>query len=285
MVKYTSRMFTTFTKFTEFISMNMNMKNKLAFETTPQEKYDQNVWYVLKKIKECEFHTLKNNPIEYWVFFNKIDPANLFISPLDEINILKKLDFEYKVIKILNTPDKAKDAYEKLIRTSGEILDSIKDKTAIISNEDRKRFFNIKIIEPDFNNFFNLVEDKNSELGKKQQYQKLDLVKKIVVGSLIYDIDGGIYFKKQLIKMRPEIQNLCILFMKHYKELVDYTVIKDELIDANKRSSTGFKNITKYVSELHILLRKHFKKDIIFNHEKTAYIFDIERKFKKLNKK
>ena len=101
------------------------------------------------------------------------------------------------------------------------------------------------------------------------------LVNKITIGHLVYDTDGGIYFKNKLIKMRPQIQNLCILFIKNHKKLVDYSNIKDEIIAVKKRNTSGFTNITKYVNELHKILRKHFKRDVLFNMEKNAYLFDI----------
>lgn len=110
-------------------------------------------------------------------------------------------------------------------------------------------------------------------------------VKKIEVGQLVYDVDGGIYFKNKLIEMRSQLETLCILFMKNHKKPLGYEIIKDELIDPTKTRQKGFITITKYVSELHKLLKKYFNKEVIFNHEKHSYIFDIEHKFKKLNKK
>jgi len=124
-------------------------------------------------------------------------------------------------------------------------------------------------------------QKNNNQIEKNKNGQ----VEKIIVGSLVYDTDGGIYFKNKHIKMRSQIQDLCILFMKNHKNFVGYSTIKDELIDAKKRPITSFKTITKYVNELHKLLKNCFKKKVIFNQEKDAYIFDIEHKFKKLNKK
>jgi hypothetical protein len=103
------------------------------------------------------------------------------------------------------------------------------------------------------------------------------LVEDLVIGQLVYRADGCILYKQTPIKMRYQLKNLCILFMKNHKGIVDYSIIKDELIAADKRTTTSFETITKYVSELHTLLRKHFNREVIFNHEKDGYIFDTER--------
>jgi len=102
-------------------------------------------------------------------------------------------------------------------------------------------------------------------------------VKEVVVGPLIYTTKGDIYFKKKLLKLRSQLKTLCILFMENHEELVDYSTIRDELTSAKKRPNANPKNINKYVSELHKLLRGHFKKNVIFTHEKEGYIFDINR--------
>jgi len=77
--------------------------------------------------------------------------------------------------------------------------------------------------------------------------------------------------------MRPQIKTLCIFFMKNRNEFLDYSTIKDELIKAEKRSDTPLKTITQYVSELHKILKKAFRKKVIFNDKKEGYIFNIDR--------
>jgi DNA-binding response OmpR family regulator len=129
----------------------------------------------------------------------------------------------------------------------------------------------------------NNLDDRIEELEKLAR--RSEPTEPIIVGALVYDIDGKITFKGKPIKMRPQMRDLCVLFMKNHRNLVDYSKIKDELIDARKRATTGFTTITKYADELHKLLKKHFKKEVIFNYEREGYIFDIESKVRKLNKK
>jgi hypothetical protein len=122
----------------------------------------------------------------------------------------------------------------------------------------------------------NVVGD-TTPLAPSPIHQKTSLVQDLVIGPLVYRKDGCILYKQTSIKMRYQMRTLCILFMNNHKNLVDYSTIKDELVPAEKRSRTSFETITKYVSELHNLLKKHFNHEVIFNQEKDGYIFDIEQ--------
>jgi len=131
-----------------------------------------------------------------------------------------------------------------------------------------------------------MVDDLDNRISELEKLIKSTVpVEPIVLGHLVYDIDGKITFKGKPIKMRPQMRDLCVLFMKNHRDLVNYSTIKEELIDAKKRATTSFTTITKYADELHKLLKKYFKKEVIFNYEKEGYIFDIESKVRKLNKK
>lgn len=57
---------------------------------TPEEKFNRDAWYVLRRIKEKSLYTRRGDPIEYWVDFDSIVAG----SPLaaDEEAILKKLE-------------------------------------------------------------------------------------------------------------------------------------------------------------------------------------------------
>lgn len=99
----------------------------------------------------------------------------------------------------------------------------------------------------------------------------------VVIGPLVYRADGVFIFKDKPLKMRPQMRTLCVLFMHHHRRLIDYTKIKEEIISPQKQRHTTSATITKYVNELHNLLRVHFKKEVIFNHEREGYFFDTER--------
>ena len=103
------------------------------------------------------------------------------------------------------------------------------------------------------------------------------LIQDLLVGQLRYSRDGSIYYKQTNLDMRFQLRTLCVLFMDNHQNFLDYSRIKDELISAKKRSTIDFKTITKYVSELHIILKGHFRRKVIFNQGKEGYIFDIER--------
>lgn len=113
--------------------------------------------------------------------------------------------------------------------------------------------------------------------SKNETKSSHSLVKEIFAGPLVYTKDGRVTFKNKELTMRPQIKTLCIFFMKNRNEFLDYSTIKDELIKAEKRSDTPLKTITQYVSELHKILKKAFRKEVIFNDKKEGYIFNIDR--------
>lgn len=69
--------------------------------TTPEEKFNKDVWYVLKQIKERALYTKKGAPIEYWINFSFFDATGSSPSAADEAAILEKLE-EWDAIKIHN---------------------------------------------------------------------------------------------------------------------------------------------------------------------------------------
>lgn len=115
----------------------------------------------------------------------------------------------------------------------------------------------------------------------RESTKEKSLVEDFTVGPLKYSKKGGIFYNDEHLKIRSQLISLCILFMENHKYPVDYLTIKEELISAKKRSTIDSNTIKKYVSELHLLLMKPFGRDVIFNHGKEAYIFDIEKKSKK----
>jgi hypothetical protein len=112
---------------------------------------------------------------------------------------------------------------------------------------------------------------------KGKNLKRLTITEDVVIGPLKYGTDGSIHYKQNLIKLRPQIKDLLVLFMAYHKQVLDYCDIKDELISAKKRSTIKPDTINKYVSELHEILQECFGKKVIFNNEKEGYIFDIKR--------
>jgi len=69
---------------------------------TPEEKFNRNVWYVLRQMKERSLYTKKGNPIAYWVHFDFLDATGETPLAADEAAILEKLE-EWGAIKIKNS--------------------------------------------------------------------------------------------------------------------------------------------------------------------------------------
>jgi hypothetical protein len=85
--------------------------------------------------------------------------------------------------------------------------------------------------------------------------------------------DGTIRFKGSVIPMRDQLNDLCRMFMSQPNQLVLCDEIREEIIRANRRETTTFITIAKYVSELHALLKPCFGKNVILNHKKEGWRF------------
>ena len=92
-------------------------------------------------------------------------------------------------------------------------------------------------------------------------------------GKLSAYSDGTIRYGNEILTMRNQLKDLCRLFMEHPNDLVLIDTIKEELIKAEKRGTTPWSTISKYVSELHTSLKVHFKKDVIFNQKEEGWYF------------
>lgn len=95
----------------------------------------------------------------------------------------------------------------------------------------------------------------------------------ITIGKLSAYNDGTIRYEKNILEMRNQLKDLCRLFMQYPNRLLTIDDIKDEIIKADRRTLTSFATIAKYVSELHNLLKIHFKKEVIFNQKEEGWYF------------
>jgi len=107
--------------------------------------------------------------------------------------------------------------------------------------------------------------------------QKKDTIADVQIelsaGKLGSYADGTIRYGKEILQMRNQLKDLCRLFMSHPSELILIDRIKEELISIDKRKTTQWSTISKYVSELHTSLKIHFKKDVIFNQKEEGWYF------------
>jgi len=140
-----------------------------------------------------------------------------------------------------------------------------------------KKFY-IEFIKIASNQLFsnNLKEIKTKESNykpKKVELFRKDLKPETTIGELVAYNDGSIRFSKEEIKMRNQVKDLCRLFMEKPNQLITFDDIKDHIIHSNRRGIISFSTISKYVSELHNLLKVYYKKDVIFNQKEEGWCF------------
>lgn len=136
------------------------------------------------------------------------------------------------------------------------------------------------------------LEYKTKILGNQSTIERMDRAQNVIpksedappsstlhpeisVGDLVTFNDGTIRYKNDILRLRNQLKDLCRLFMKNHKRLVTIDQIRDEIIAADKRHSTPWSTIAKYVSELHNSLKIHFKRDIIFNQKEEGWYLQI----------
>lgn len=112
-----------------------------------------------------------------------------------------------------------------------------------------------------------------SHRPKKNLLYVKDLKPEIEIKGLGAYSDGTIRYKGEVIKMRNQIKDLCRLFMDHPNRLLTHDDIRDQVVNADRRKSTSRVTIAKYVSELHNLLKIHFKKGVIFSQQQEGWHF------------
>jgi DNA-binding response OmpR family regulator len=100
-----------------------------------------------------------------------------------------------------------------------------------------------------------------------------DMKPEIKISDLATYPDGTVRFKGSVIPMRDQLNDLCRMFMSRPNQLVLCDEIREEIIRANRRETTTFITIAKYVSELHSLLKPSFGKNVILNHKKEGWRF------------
>lgn len=104
--------------------------------------------------------------------------------------------------------------------------------------------------------------------------QTPEIAPRITIGKLIGYHDGSIRYDGKVLNLRPQIKDLCWLFMQRKNTLVNATDIKEEIVKASKRKATSEDTISKYVSELHNELQIHFGRRVITNEPKGGWIFN-----------
>ncbi len=95
----------------------------------------------------------------------------------------------------------------------------------------------------------------------------------ISVEKLTAHADGSIRYDGKVLTLRGQIKDLCWLFMRRQNQLINADDIKEAIIDAPKRKAFSWHTISKYVYELHSVLKIQFGKRVIVNERKGGWIF------------
>lgn len=83
--------------------------------------------------------------------------------------------------------------------------------------------------------------------------------------------DGRITYDGVVMDMRPQIKDLCRLFLKRPRAQITYDDIKDSIIKSRSRDTTPNSTLSKYVHELIKSLDAHSKTLEIINNPLTGY--------------
>src|SRR3989344_420446 len=105
-----------------------------------------------------------------------------------------------------------------------------------------------------------LPKVSSSFVGKKKMVRK--------AGDLAYYNDGTVHFKDGILPMRVQLRDICTLFINSPNQLITSDDIYDQLDKALNKTT-----ISKYVSELHTLLKTKYQRSVITNDKKNGWIF------------
>lgn len=134
-----------------------------------------------------------------------------------------------------------------------------------------------------FNKLFDLLlerqrSDKEKQLdieGNQHPGHKPDV--ELSINGLQALHDGTVRYKGATLKMRKQIRDLCILFMRNHDRVIGWDTIREWIIRADKRDQIQPFTIAKYVSELHGILQLHLKKEVLFNQAGDGWSLKIEK--------
>lgn len=207
----------------------------------PIEEAKSEIEWIIRKIYR-KFHLSKvGNFILYEIDDNEKDKNAP--SYYDQLGILDKIERNGS-IKI------HKREFKKHLSNS---MDDSKD-----------NLLTIEILQPQLDNFYGQFKNQNLELSATSENTNSDNenIETSIEGLALWK-DGTIRYKGKIVKIRKQIKELCILFIKNPNMLITYDTIKDDIIKADRRSVINFKTIAKYVSELRRSLKVHFGKNVI----------------------
>jgi hypothetical protein len=233
------------------------MKNSI------ETQIDLAIWEVLKQVKKDYHLTAKDRYVCYEV------------SQTDRPETYPLLDDQRKII------EKLEDLGVFKIHSKGYGTRGVMNYASAIGamNGAKPSYFLIDIDDKTFNEKFLEYEKKHIKpetsvhTAINAQIQP-SLRAEVSVGKLIAYSDGTIRYQGKHLDLRPQIKDLCRLFMERQNQLINADDIREKIIKASKRKATSFDTISKYISELHKELQNHFGKEVITNQPKDGWIFN-----------
>jgi hypothetical protein len=208
----------------------------------PEEKFNINVLYVLKQIKERLLHSGTGGNVWYSVNYNVIVASDKVPSSEDEASILKRLQ-EWKAIRIRSKePSEGSDYIEKFL------LKILQPKFDEIYQEYQTRVDGINV-NCDKNNNLELLKNRLRQLHKEENViigqaiyteknlkpylKKLGVTDANFLNLLRYLIEEG-YLKGY---SHPEDLDMVALTSKGYKWIITTDVKKIELVSHKPRKN------------------------------------------------
>ncbi|MFZ5982480.1 MAG: hypothetical protein ACOYS2_02845 [Patescibacteria group bacterium] len=134
----------------------------------------------------------------------------------------------------------------------------------------RDNLFRIEILRDGFKKYLEWLKGIENSFDTRT---KKTAKKEIQIKALSFNEDGSITYDGKALRMRGQLKELCRLFMKNAYVQITIDDIRDEIITADKRGTIANSTISKYVSELHEILKKSFGKRVIFSQSKEGWTF------------
>lgn len=149
----------------------------------PEQKFDESVWHVLKKIKERSLYADTEKRVPYFIISDFSECTNTPCSPEDQIDILKKLNRD-GVIKLTRPkPNKERltpDIYVEIIQPAFNelyglhyVFTNTKQQMREEKNNQKNKQFDEKIIK-------SMIPIKNVRLDKNNYLLEINHGEKII---------------------------------------------------------------------------------------------------------
>jgi len=198
---------------------------------TPEEKFNRDVWDVLRQIKEISLYIKKEQPIPYLVMFSYIDAPGETPYPNEELAVLEKLQ-EWGALKITNPEEISEKAREKFIGKYDEY--------------EIRVFF--EIIQPKFDAIYRQYKN-SAQKGKqkpKQQSQKL-----FVFNATKLEYNNALFFLRLFYRKQLYILNsFCNGYLGIRNETINYFYTVLGQFVENILARKDFKKLSKEAPEL-----------------------------------